>query len=321
MAHLSDGTSTIFLCPADLVHAAPIEALPLGEGRVGDRFRVIRLPSFTPLVRPRPRATQDEPELLAIGGVDFDAIGDAPSGLVDAISAAIESGARGGAAVAFPSLPGTAAEIQSIAKRFADAPDRRATILSAAGATKAAFHDQAPGKRYVHLATHGWFAEIQLPEPGKGERFSMRWGLEDRARAFTPMSYCGLALAGANRGRDSLGRVPGIMTAEELAGVDLSDCELAVLSACETNVGICRAGMGLESLQAALHAAGARTAITSLWKVDDQATRELFELFYQYLWTEQLPKSEALWKAKCDLRAAGHPMQHWAAWVISGDPN
>ena len=68
-----------------------------------------------------------------------------------------------------------------------------------------------------------------------------------------------------------------------------------------------RAGQGIQSLQTALHAAGARTAITSLWKVDDAATRKLMELFYTYLWVEKLPVAEALWKAKTDMRKAGHP--------------
>ena len=54
--------------------------------------------------------------------------------------------------------------------------------------------------------------------------------------------------------------MPGILTAEELATFDLRNCELAVLSACETNVGIRRAGQGIQSLQTALHAAGARTS-------------------------------------------------------------
>ncbi len=135
-----------------------------------------------------------------------------------------------------------------------------------------------------------------------------------------PMTLCGLAFAGANQGRDSLGRVPGILTAEELAGIDLSSCELAVLSACETNVGIRRAGQGVQSLQAALHAAGVRTAVTSLWKVDDAETRRLMELFYTYFWVEGLPKAEALWRAKCNLRAEGAAVSDWAGWVLSGDP-
>ena len=139
-------------------------------------------------------------------------------------------------------------------------------------------------------------------------------------RSVAPLSLCGLALAGANRGCNSLGRVPGILTAEELAGVDLSACELAVLSGCETHAGLRSAGLGIQSLQTALHTAGVRTAITSLWRVDDDATRELMERFYSYLWVEQMSKAEALWKAKCNLRSDGHPKRHWAAWVLSGDP-
>ena len=130
-----------------------------------------------------------------------------------------------------------------------------------------------------------------------------------------------MALAGANRGRDALGRIPGILTAEELATFDLHACELAVLSACETNVGIHRAGQGIQSLQTALHAAGAHAAITSLWRVDDVATSRLFEVFYTQLWKAGLRKSDALWQAKNVLRDEGHPMRDWAGWVLSGDPD
>ena len=109
-------------------------------------------------------------------------------------------------------------------------------------------------------------------------------------------------------------------TAEELATIDLTNCELAVLSACETNVGIRRAGQGIQSLQTALHTAGARTAITSLWKVDDGATRRLFEVFYTKLWKEKLGVADALWQAKMALRGEGHALRDWAGWVLSGDP-
>ena len=80
------------------------------------------------------------------------------------------------------------------------------------------------------------------------------------------------------------------------------------------------AGQGIQSLQAALYAAGARTSITSLWKVDDAATRKLMELLYTNLWLEKMPKAEALWQAKVALREAGHPVRDWAGWVLTGDP-
>ena len=151
-------------------------------------------------------------------------------------------------------------------------------MLQGAEATKKALAELAPKARYLHLATHGWFA----PEVFKSMRESLeepddlRLSLsraEESVRGFAPETLCGLALAGANHGVNELGKVPGILTAEELATLDLDGCELAVLSACETNVGLRRAGQGIQSLQGALHAAGVRTAITSLWRVDDAATR------------------------------------------------
>ena len=142
------------------------------------------------------------------------------------------------------------------------------------------------------------------------------------------MLWGGWALAGANRPEDAGGRAPGLITAEELAALDLSGCELVVLSACDTNVGERRAGQGVASLQMALQMAGARSAITSLWKVPDEATEELMLDFYRRLWVEKKPKWQALWEAKMKLRDAvderGQPRyatRDWAAWVLTGEPD
>jgi CHAT domain-containing protein len=144
----------------------------------------------------------------------------------------------------------------------------------------------------------------------------------------SPMLLCGLALTGANLPEDELGRAPGLITAEELAGLDLSSCELAVLSACDTARGeIRRAGQGVASLQKALQIAGARSVITSSWKVPDEATKELMLDFYRRVWVEKKPKWKALWEAKTKLRDAkderGDPkytLRDWAAWVLTGEP-
>ncbi|MEE8467219.1 MAG: CHAT domain-containing protein, partial [Planctomycetota bacterium] len=79
-----------------------------------------------------------------------------------------------------------------------------------------------------------------------------------------------------------------------------------------------RAGQGIQSLGTALHAAGARSTITTLWKVDDAVARRLMELFYTYLWVEHTPIDRALWRAKMELRAAGASTRDWAPWVLSG---
>ena len=157
-------------------------------------------------------------------------------------------------------------------------------------------------------------ADVKAADP-----FAQR--LSDTVRGFAPLTLCGLCLASANSGQDASGRMPGLLTAQELAGFDLSACDLAVLSACETNVGVRRAGQGILSLQTALHAAGARTAVTSLWSVQDRATQDLMTHFYENLWEHEMGKAEALWEAKRQMRADELPVETWSGWVLTGDPD
>ncbi len=329
----------LHVCLDSFLHLLPLDALPApvsmgamesmqtGEDRVvGERRRLHTEISFARLLAPR-SGPDTEPALFALGAVDYAADQvEAVSSTSVAASAPVEAGTRsGGLASGFELLAETGAEIEGIGGLFEGAFGVEPRLMKAERASKFSFHALAPGKRFLHVATHGWFApetiKSALDTRPNADRLWSPMSALQTVTGLAPMTLCGLAFAGANHGRDSLGRVPGIMTAEELAGYDLSACDLAVLSACETNVGIRRAGQGIQSLQTALHAAGARTAITSLWKVDDAATRKLMERFYTYLWVEEMGKADALWKAKCDLRAEGHPVRDWAAWVLSGDPD
>jgi len=359
LALAGEHASRLFVCADDLLFLLPLDALPFDDSdrddansddtspdRIGDRLRIVNEVSFARLLAPEPPTeTEAPPSLLAFGGVDYDAEGAALEGRA-ATSAPIEAttsvdGVKTGTEESdtddpdsgpvsrsampdrFQKLLQARYEAEATADLFEEAFETEPTLLTRKRTTKAALFESAAGKRYLHLATHGWFApeSVRSTEDVRpdGESFA-RMGVEERVSGLAPMTLCGLAMAGANKGRDSLGRVPGILTAEELCSLDLSQCELAVLSACETNVGIRRAGQGIQSLQSALYAAGARTSITSLWKVDDAATRRLMEVFYTNLWIEKMPKGEALWQAKQALRDEGHPPVHWAGWVLTGDP-
>jgi hypothetical protein len=108
-----------------------------------------------------------------------------------------------------------------------------------------------------------------------------------------------------------------------IASMPLEHLELVVLSACETGLGEVAGGEGVYGLQRAFHMAGARTAVASLWQVDDEITQELLTRFFENLWHKGLGRLEALRQAQLAVRRAegnrAHP-RYWAAWVLSGDP-
>jgi CHAT domain-containing protein/tetratricopeptide (TPR) repeat protein len=330
----------------DVLHLVPFDALSTSSTDaelVGDRWRIETRATLAELLV-RPPDPEGVGGLLALGGVNYGVEGDEPREAAGKNATPFTSQGvatadilRGGAwAGGFANLPATRLEVEGIATSFRDTDRGRTTlrILADADATRERLLELAPRARYIHVATHGWFAPESIKSWSDLEPLDSRTGLgvrvsgDDQVRAMSPMLLCGLALTGANGRDDSVGRSPGLITADELSTLDLSNCELAVLSACDTNVGERRAGQGVASLQKALQMAGARSVITSLWKVPDEATKELMLDFYRRLWVEKKPKWRALWEAKARLRDArgpdGTPLyttRDWAAWVLTGEPD
>ena len=322
LAAAGEDVDTLHVILDDALYLVPLDALPLESGgRLGESVSLFVSPSLSSLLETRHRPVPGE-TLVAVGGIDYDA--EQTAGNEARTASRPTPGTRAGLPASFAPLRQTQYEVDDIAAQFEETFGEAPVLLTRSEGTKSRISDAVSRARYFHLATHGWFAgevfKSQLDDPGDGAYHGFRRATET-VTGFAPSTLCGLALAGANRAAGPARHGPGLLTAEELAGFDLHRCELAVLSACETNVGIRRAGQGIQSLQCALHAAGARTTITSLWKVDDAATRRLFELFYTAHWRDGRGKHVALRVAKSSLRKEGHPPRDWAAWVLTGDPN
>lgn len=200
-----------------------------------------------------------------------------------------------------PPLPHAAREVVDAAVLFAHTFAGPADLLTGDDATASAFVRAAPGATHLLVATHAWFEP-----PGRNDDPADLGQL-------SPLTYAGLKFAG-RRSADA------ILLGEELAAVDLSHCELAVLSACSSHLGVHWAGRGVGSLHAALTAGGARSTVTTLWPVNDARAQEMVQLFYEGMWSEHLLPSEALWRARSVLRARYVPEREWAAFVLMGPP-
>jgi CHAT domain-containing protein len=175
------------------------------------------------------------------------------------------------------------------------------------------------GPRILHIATHGFFLkDHELPAAALGVGGFAR----DQAPlpfGENPLLRSGLALAGANM-RRSGEEDDGILTAAEVAQMDLRGTQLVVLSACETGVGEVQNGEGVYGLRRTLVLAGAETQVTSLWKVADDATKDLMVEYYQRLLQGE-SRSAALREAQRTMirsKTRSHPY-YWAAFVPIGN--
>ncbi|NQV25208.1 MAG: CHAT domain-containing protein [Rhodopirellula sp.] len=137
-----------------------------------------------------------------------------------------------------------------------------------------------------------------------------------------PHSRSVLVMAGANawlaglETSDDVG--VGIVSAVEIALLDLDGTELVFLSACEGGIGLVDSRDGsLVSLRTAALLAGAECCVAALWEVDDAITNKLVLQFYNQV-IQGISKAEALRNAKLRIREE-HPHPYfWAGWILDG---
>ncbi|MGH8521535.1 MAG: CHAT domain-containing protein, partial [Gammaproteobacteria bacterium] len=327
--HLGD-VRQILLSPDGMLNLLPFGALvDVGQRYLTERWQITYLTSGRDLLR-LSSALPSRQTPIVIADPDF--------GLLDKTAAAPasenrRSTDRAAGAMKFDPLPGTAAEAQAL-KGILKLKDEQ--VLMKSQATEAALK-QVTGPRILHIATHGFFLEDQrLDLESQAGHLQGQDGLQgDRGVALSgphlpgqeglqapkgenPLLRSGLALAGANRLRS--GEDDGVLTALEVAGLDLAGTELAVLSACETAVGAVQNGEGVYGLRRALVLAGVRTQIASLWKVDDAATKDLMIDYYRRL-QAGAGRSQALREAQLTMLknpTRAHPY-YWASFIAIGE--
>jgi CHAT domain-containing protein len=190
----------------------------------------------------------------------------------------------------FRGLPQTQWEVESIAGLFESENEQPEVHLGAQATEWELKNISSP--RLLHLATHGFYLhDVAGPSAGPTDTSthwnSLKWGGLGRSLMDShPMHRSGIALAGADLSTQLGSKVAsegedGIVTAAEIAMLDLAGTELVVLSACDTAIGDLASGEGVMGLRRAFVQAGAKNLLITLWPVEDKETSRLMVDFYR----------------------------------------
>jgi len=312
---LAPDLQNVVVVPDGVLNLIDFQTLPRGEdGYLIDGATLVKLlGSERDLVK-----GQDSPpsrSLLVMGGADFGA-------LPQEYPAVHPTRAGPFGALRFTALPGSRQEAETVADLWRTLEAGEVLCLTGAQASEAAFKMNAPRFDIAHLATHGFFLDRTAPQGSSTTRGVGLVG-PDTASAtvshepLNPLLLAGLAFAGANR--DPIGDSPedGILTAYEVAAMDLDRMALAVLSACRSGAGTIRDGEGIMGLRRAFATAGVPNLLMALYPVRDDVASAWTRRFYAFFLNDRGGVHEATRAASREIlaeRRRNHLSDHPAFW-------
>jgi CHAT domain-containing protein len=322
---LLGSTRRLFLAPDGQLGLVPFSALHDGKSFLIDSFDFSYLTSGKDLL-PRPEGLPSSDSVVILADPDFSSPAATPTSQEEAPALALRSASLERfystlraelAEQAWAPLPGTRQEAEAIQRLIPQAQ----IFLGANASKKQLLQLAAPG--VLHIATHGFFLEdASAPTGSRGVAHLGSEGVPSQ-RPPDPLLRSGLVLSGAHAPTSTAAQATrpradgGLVTALELAGLDLWGTQLVVLSACDTGRGDVRLGQGVYGLRRALVTAGAETVVMSLWKVNDETTRQLMEEYYRHLLRGQ-GRATALRQAMLSLREKESHPYAWAPFIALG---
>lgn len=287
---------TVYFSPDGLFYLTGIEYLPIDTATtLFDRYTMVRLSSSRELCR----STQTSPDTQTIiyGGVIYSQ--DKTDRRIDYLVSSLH-------------------EVQQL-----DSIIPHSALYTGLEATEESFKNlSGHSPQMIHMSTHGFYLKNKKAQSmmQKNVQFvrltdKQRLNIEDYA-----LARCGLLMANSSSsyyGDAVYGmRDDGVLTAKEIAALDLHQTELVVLSACKTGLGDVTVD-GIAGLQRGFKKAGVHAMLMTLWPINDKASGLFMQAFYQAMVTGQTMQS-ALRHAQQTLRAmeAYNYPHYWAAFVL-----
>lgn len=314
---VSEG-ATVYYVPSQLLFQIALESLPMEDGTLlGEHYHFVRLSSARELVNLDTKLNIDiasvNPNAVLYGGLLYDMETndwetEAKKYDVSSLLAVRGDIVRGDSI--YRPLPGSKREVDAIEQIMKSHQLKVESLTGNRGTEESFISMSGKAPQILHVATHGFFYT-----PDEAQEIDYLRGYEDA------MSLSGLVMSGGNaawRGKElPEGVLGGILTASNIARLDLSNTNLAVLSACQSGKGQATPE-GLYGLQRAFKKAGVETMIMSLWNVSDIVSTEFMNLFYENLLNNNnsFDKRKAFEEAKSAIREKYPEPFYWACFVM-----
>ncbi len=290
LSNYGAGKKRLFFSADGILNQMAIEYLQYNGKNLSDQMEVYRLSSTKELCYVR---TKNALQLAALmGDIDYNM-----EGVLAETTKRSAAEMRGNETIAFINLPNTFLEITEIKSILEKNRVEPKIFLTGEAASEKAFKQLDNTKiNILHVATHGayWSSDTTSDRQSMDNSF--------------------LVFAGANLHSENA-EEDGLVTAADIAKMNFRQCDLAVLSACETGLG--KLGDdGVYGLQRGFKNAGVHTLLMSLRNVNDASTAEMMISFYSYL-MKGTSKRESLIRAQQDLKAKGYTdSEFWASFIL-----
>ncbi len=290
------GKKRLFFSSDGVLNNIGIEYLQFEGEPLSDKMEVYRLSSTKELCLKHSK--MEIKDVAIFGGINYNAISQYDKSNETSDEGILDDKRGYSGAKKFKELENSLREVEDIEKICKDNKIPNIELYTGISATESKFRAlDNSNLNLLHIATHGMYKA--------NEKASDKESMENSLLIF----------AGANIGGDKTSSNDGILSAQDVATMNLRSCNLAVLSACETGLGKL-SDDGVFGLQRGFKNAGVESLLMSLVPVYDTATTELMISFYHHLISGK-SSHESFFLAQRELRDKGYKdSKYWATFIL-----